>query len=260
MAANTKPTIVIVSGAFHTPESYRKLVTVLEAAGYEVHVPRLPSCNEMRPPNADLASDTALIRSYVESLVRAGRSVAVIGHSYGGQVCSNALCGLGLEERSSKGLRGGVSNLIYLVGYALQEGLATLDKFKEFGNIENMPLVFDMAEDQTVVARDPSTLFGLGGPGVDDAEVEAYVKTLCRWHGKAMFQPLEHAAWRELPVAYIHTTYDVSIPIAEQQSMVKDMEEAGRKVQAFIVESGHAPNFTAPQGILDAVMKLSQAK
>lgn len=73
----------------------------------------------MCPPNADQSSDTTLIRSYVESLVRAGRTVIAIGHSYGGQVYSNALHGLGVEARSSKGLRGGVSNLIYLVGYAL---------------------------------------------------------------------------------------------------------------------------------------------
>ncbi len=114
---------------------------------------------------------------------------------------------------------------MYLVGYALPEGLSTLDKFKEFGNIENMPLAFDMAEDQTVVTRDPKLLFSLQGPGVDDAEIEAYVKTLCRWHGKCMFQPLEHAAWRELPVVYIHTTSDLSIPTPEQQSMVEGLEK-----------------------------------
>lgn len=207
----------------------------------------------MHPPNADLSSDTKLIRSYVESLVRAGRTVIAIGHSYGGQVCSNALHGLGVEARSSKGLRGGVSKHIYLVGYALPEGLSTLDKFKEFGNIENVPLVFDMAEDQTVVPRDPGMLFGLRGPGVDDAEAEEYVKTLCRWHGKAMFQPLEHAAWRDIPAAYIHTTSDMSIPTPEQQNMAKGLEEAGRKVQTFTVESGHCPNFVAAQGVVDAV-------
>ncbi|KAK7742226.1 hypothetical protein SLS62_010777, partial [Diatrype stigma] len=255
MASNAKPTIIIVGGAFQTPESYGKLTVALEASGYEVHVPRLPSCNEMRPPNADLSSDTALIRSYVESLVRAGRTVVAIGHSYGGQVCSNALYGLGVEARSSKGLRGGVSHLVYMVGYALLEGLSTFDKFKEFGNLENMPLVFDMAEDQTVVPRDPRMLFGLRGPGVEDAEVEDYIKTLCRWHGKAMFQPLEHAAWREIPVVYIHTTSDISIPTVEQQNMVKTLEEAGRKVQSFTVESGHCPNFIATQGVVDAINK-----
>lgn len=253
MSTGAKPTIVIVGGAFHTPESYGKLKAVLEGAGYEVHVPRLPSCNEARPPNAELTNDTEHIRTYVEHLANEGHRVVVIGHSYGGQVCSNALTGLGLEARSSQGLKGGVASLIYLAGYALIEGRSTLDKFQEFGKIENMPLVFDMAEDHTIVPRNPRLLFGLTGPGVDEAEIETYIETLCRWHGKGMFQPLERASWRELPVAYIHTTLDTSIPLAEQESMVKTLETTGRKVPTFSVEAGHCPNFTAPQGILGAV-------
>lgn len=253
MSASAKPTLVIVGGAFHTPESYGKLKTVLEGAGYEVHVPRLPSCNEARPPNADLTNDTEHIRNYVEKLANDGHSVIAIGHSYGGQVCSNALTGLGLEARSSQGLKGGVASLIYLVGYALVEGRSTLDKFKEFGKIENMSLVFDMAEDHTVVPRDPKLLFGLAGPGIEEAEIEAYNKTLCRWHGKGMFQPLERASWRDLPVAYIHTTLDTSIPLVEQESMVATLETTGRKVPTFTLESGHCPNFIAPEGIRDAV-------
>ena len=99
MSANSNPTLVIVGGAFHTPASYGKLASALEAHGFEVHVPRLPTRNETRPPNADLTDDPVLIRSYVESLVRAGRTVVAIGHTYGVQAMSNALyaCGLGLE-------------------------------------------------------------------------------------------------------------------------------------------------------------------
>lgn len=114
---------------------------------------------------------------------------------------SNALCGLGLETRTSSVLKGGVSGLIYMVGYALPEGMSTVDKFKEFGKLENVPLVFDMAEDQTIVLRDAPLTMGLRAAGVDESEMEAYVQTLCRWHGKGMMQPREKAAWREIPMA-----------------------------------------------------------
>lgn len=252
MTADIKPTLVIIGGAFHTPASYSKLASALEEAGFEVHVPRLLTCNEARPPNADLTDDTNLVRSYVESLVRAGRTVVPIGHSYGAQVMSNALCGLGLEARSSQGLKGGVSNLVYMVGYALPEGMSTFDKFKEFGKLENVPLAFDMAEDHTIVLRDAPSTMGLRGPGVDEAEVKDYVKTLCRWHGKGMMQPIEKAAWKEIPMAYIHTTTDLSIPSPEQQSMVefveKALEETGRKVQKFTGESVHCPQLLRSTG------------
>ncbi|KAJ2993367.1 hypothetical protein NUW58_g1859 [Xylaria curta] len=259
MISDPKPTVVVVSGAFHTPQSYEKLRVALQGSGYEVHIPRLPTCSQARPPNADLASDTEHIRSYVESLVQARRTVVVVGHSYGGQICSNALCGLGVGVRSSNGLAGGVTCIIYLAGYALPEGVSTLDKFTEFGNIEDMPLAFDMAEDGTAIVHNPRMLFGLDGPGISDEDIEAYNKTLCRWNSKGMLQPLERAAWREIPVAYIHTTSDPSIPTPEQQSMVSFLENAGRKVMTFTVESGHAPNFNAAQGVTEAINKVVSA-
>lgn len=104
------------------PENYSKLTKALEAAGHEVHVPRHPSMNQERPPTAGLAEDTANMRSYVKKLVESGRRVIALLHSYGGQVGTNALHGLGLEGRSAKGLLGGVSDLVYMGAFALPEG------------------------------------------------------------------------------------------------------------------------------------------
>ncbi|KAI0189031.1 alpha/beta-hydrolase [Astrocystis sublimbata] len=261
MVSNEKPTIILVSGAFHTPQSYQKLTHALETYGYEVHVPRLPTCNEARPPNADLASDTELVRRYVETLVHAGRTVIAIGHSYGGQVVSNALCSLGTDTRSSNGLTGGVSKLIFMVGYALDKGKSTADKFKEFGDASSAPLVFDMAEDDTMVVKDPNLLFGLESPGkgITEEEVAAYRETLCRWNGKGMLQPLENESWREIDSCYIYTQLDVSITLPEQESMVKTLQQTGREVKTASVESGHCPNFSAVQAVADAVNGMIQA-
>ncbi|RYO91359.1 hypothetical protein DL763_005033 [Monosporascus cannonballus] len=81
IASCTKPTIVIAHGDWHVPASYKRLATALESAGYEVHVLRLPSVNQARPPNADLSTDTEFMRSYVESLARAGHTVVALLHS-----------------------------------------------------------------------------------------------------------------------------------------------------------------------------------
>ncbi|KAI1260520.1 alpha/beta-hydrolase [Xylariaceae sp. FL1019] len=260
MSPNVKPTIILVPGAFHTPQSYLKLTNALEPYGYEVHVPRLPTTNQVRPPNADLASDTELVRGYVESLVQAGRTVVVVGHSYGGQVVSNALCGLGTETRSAKGLAGGVSKLIYLVGYVLEKGKSTSDKFAEFGDAANAHLVFDMAEDGSMVIRDPKMYLGLEYPGqVTDEEVAAFCETLCRWNGKAMLQPLENEAWREIDSCYIHTQLDVSITPPEQESMVNTLRQTGREVKTASVESGHCPHFNAAQAVADAMDEMIRA-
>ena len=47
-----KPTIVLVHGGWHVPESYEKLITALEKAGYEVHCPRLPTTNQVYAPRS----------------------------------------------------------------------------------------------------------------------------------------------------------------------------------------------------------------
>lgn len=43
MAITEKPTILVIGGAFHVPESYQSLKVALEAAGYDVVSTTLPS-------------------------------------------------------------------------------------------------------------------------------------------------------------------------------------------------------------------------
>lgn len=128
-----------------------------------------------------------------------------------------------------------------------------MDKVKEFGNMDLVPLAFDFAEDNSCLNRDPKTL--MVGPG-DETEVEAYLKTFVRWNGKCMYLPIEHAAWRDIPTAYIYATADMTVPIHYQKHFVEILEKEGRKVQTFELETGHCPNFTDPQGVVDVVNKV----
>lgn len=210
---------------------------------------------QTRPPNADLYTDSDIVRSYVSSLVRAGRTVVALLHSYGGQVGSNALVGLGLADRAAQGLPGGVSHLVYMAAFAVPEGTAMMDKVKEFGHMDLVPIAFSFAEDDTCLNNDPKTLL-VGPSEVPDEEVERYLATLVRWNGKAMYLPIKNAAWREIPVAYIHCTADMTVPLDYQKSFVDGMEKAGRPVQTFELATGHSPNLTATAGVVDAVNKV----
>jgi pimeloyl-ACP methyl ester carboxylesterase len=173
-------------------------------------------------------------------------------HSYGGQVGSDALVGLGTASRAEQGLAGGVSHLVYLAGFAVPEGTAMMDKVKEFGHMDLVPLAFNFAEDDTCLNNDPKTL--LVGPSALSAyEVDRYLALLVRWNGKGMYQPIKHAAWREIPVAYIHSTADMTVPLDYQKSFVEGMEKAGRPVQTFELATGHCPHLTATEGVVDAI-------
>ena len=188
--------------------------------------------NETRPPNTDLSTNTQYIRSYVEGLVDAGRHVIAIMHSYGGQVGTNALIGLGLSEKrtqqrfgpreDSTGGRGGggVVHLIYMCAFALPEGDSMIGKVREFNHEHLMELAFDFAEDKSCLARDPETI--LIGAEYDnneeaEAEVREYLDTLVRWNGRCTYQEISQSAWREIPVTYILTTRDFTVPVDYQK-------------------------------------------
>ena len=260
--APPKPTILIIHGGWHTPKTYAKLTNALKAAGYEVHLPRLPSMNEARPPNADLTTDTDLIRSYVESLADAGHRIIALMHSYGGQVGTNALKGLSLDERAQRlgNHTGGVTHLIYMCAFAMPEGGSMIGKVREFEHEHLMPVAFDFAEDDSVVCRDPKTT--MVGAAYNEAETTEYLSTLVRWNGKCMYQEIARSAWREIPASYIYTSQDMTVPLDYQKSMVEKMQADGRGVQTVELESGHCPNLTATQGVLDMINRVvaDQAK
>ncbi|KAF1851452.1 alpha/beta-hydrolase [Cucurbitaria berberidis CBS 394.84] len=260
--AISKKTILFIGGGWHPPKSYRKLAAALEALGFDVHVPAHPTMNESRPPNADLSTDTANIRSYAEDLLQDGREVIALMHSYGGQVGTNALHGLGITDRAKSGLTGGVSNLIYLAACAVPEGKSMIDMVRHHGHEELMSSAFDVADDMSCVCRDPKATFVGVDSGISDQEVEEYVSTFVRWNGNCMYQPITagRAAWRDIPVTYIYAAKDMTIPLVYQTWFVEEMKKQGVEVQTATLDTGHCPNLTATTETAELVRKIAKGE
>lgn len=77
--ASSKPTIVLVHGAWHGPRNYQSLIERLEAAGYDVIAPSLPSVSE-NPVTKNLDEDIAAVRSAIEPAADEGKDVVVGNH------------------------------------------------------------------------------------------------------------------------------------------------------------------------------------
>lgn len=254
--STSKPEIVISGGGWHTPESYAPFRTALESQGLTVHVPLHPTMNGSRPPNGDLIADSDAFRQVVTELVDAGRSVVVIMHSYGGQVGTNSLIGLGVEARKQQGLSGGVIQLIYLAAQALQEGQSGMSLAQDAGQTAILAAVIDFAEDGTCVNLKPKELFLSPAPGLPEEETEKFLATLGRWYGRCIAQPLQHCAWQEIPMAYIYTLNDVAFPMHYQTTMVERIRSTGREVRTFELESGHCPTWTMPEELATLVKQI----
>ncbi|MEU8821561.1 alpha/beta hydrolase [Actinoplanes sp. NPDC048796] len=96
---STPPTVVLVHGAFADASSFGKLIRELQADDIKVLAPAVP--------NRSLLGDADYIASVLASI---DGPVVLVGHSYGGAVITVA------------GAADNVKALVYLSGYALQEG------------------------------------------------------------------------------------------------------------------------------------------
>jgi hypothetical protein len=72
-----KPIIVLIPGAWHTPEGFTPLLTLLSLAGYPCIPLSLPSAGA-HPSHPDFSQDVAAIRSTITKLAEAGKEVVVV--------------------------------------------------------------------------------------------------------------------------------------------------------------------------------------
>lgn len=114
-------TILFVPGSFALPEFYDPVFEKVRAKGHDIHGLHMPtvglSASQGRPgPGAPptMYDDAAYIANEAERLADQGKRVVIIGHSYGGTPVSQSARGLGVADRSARGLPGGVARLAYM--------------------------------------------------------------------------------------------------------------------------------------------------
>ena len=129
LAAQHKPVVVLVPGAWLTPIQYRELIFLLDISGYRTVIRELPSVNSKNPDAQIVATDTAFVRNtLILPEIRAGREVVLLMHSYGGFPGPVAANGLSKQELSVRGKPGGIIGMIMLSAFIALEGQSLLDK------------------------------------------------------------------------------------------------------------------------------------
>lgn len=113
----SKPTIIFIHGAWHSPEYFNRVIALLEPLGYKCIAPSLPSVGS-KPPTKNLDQDIAVIRSAVVTELEQGNDVIVNAHSWGGIPSVSALDGLSKREREGKA---GVLKLAFIAAFLLTQ-------------------------------------------------------------------------------------------------------------------------------------------
>jgi len=130
---SSKPTIVLVPGAWHKPTIYSSVVEHLSKHGYpSVSLP-LASAGA-NPPHLDFNGDVAAIRNCLANLISEGKEVALVVHSYTGLPGGEAPQGFAKKLREAQGLKGGVIRYIVINGFATPPGFqpVTPNNYSQF--------------------------------------------------------------------------------------------------------------------------------
>ncbi|NKY30555.1 alpha/beta fold hydrolase [Nocardia gamkensis] len=194
MSAPASPTIVLVHGAFADAASWAPVTERLLARGHRVLVPPVF--------NRSLSADAAYIKSFVEQI---DGPVLLAGHSYGGAVITVA------------GVADNVVGLVYVSGYALEEG-ESLGQLQ--GGFPDSDLAADLvyapypiegAEPGTDVSVDIAAFPAIFAAGLDPAKAAVLAVSQRPLSAIAFGEPASAAAWKTKPAWGIVSSADHTI-------------------------------------------------
>ncbi|GID30933.1 alpha/beta fold hydrolase [Paractinoplanes brasiliensis] len=225
----TKPTVVLVHGAFADASGWNGVAERLLRGGYPVIAP----ANPLRGVSADAAYLADVLATI------AGPTV-LVGHSYGGMVITNAA-----------GRNPNVRALVYVAAFAPDQGesLIDLQNRSPGTRLTEAALDFRPYGEGLVDAYIKASAF----PGVFAGDVPATTARLM-WAGqrpadlRALGEPSGTPAWTSIPSWYLAARNDQVLPIAAQRSMAK---RAGARVRE--VGASHVAMISQPAAVADLI-------
>jgi pimeloyl-ACP methyl ester carboxylesterase len=230
----TRPTVVLVHGAFADASGYGGIIRRLQSEGLEARAPM----NPLR----GLASDADAVARYVNAIEG---PALLVGHSYGGAVISQAAPAV---PRAT--------GLVFLSAFALDAG-------ESCASVQE-PFPPSLLASTSV----PSTYDAPGAAGGPDLfiKIEDFHKTFCAdlpedlaavmavsqrpLSAAALTEPATVAGWRSLPSWFMVSEHDNAIPPEAERFMAKRM---GAQVET--VHGSHAAFIARPEVAANIILK-----
>lgn len=218
-------TIILVHGAWADGSSWAKVVSPLLDCGHRPIAVQLPLTS--------LEDDVATVR---RAIALESGPVAVVGHSYGGAVITEA----GTDPK--------VAALVYIAAFVpdVGESAASLGE-----NAEPAPLGAEIRPDEQGYLK--ITEAGIANAFAQDLsalEKQVLFATQSPTSGAALGAAVSAAAWKSRPSWDLVTTNDRAIPPELQRSMAK---RAG--ATTVEVASSHLPMLSRPQDVVALILR-----
>jgi pimeloyl-ACP methyl ester carboxylesterase len=234
----TKPTVVLVHGAFADSSSWNGVIARLLRDGYPV----IGVANPLRA----LHSDAEFLRDVLDSV---DGPIVLAGHSYGGSVMSEAADG-----------HPQVKALVYVASFLLDEGESTGELAGRFPGNELgsalRPVPVRGPDERTVddlyIEQEEFRQIFAGGVPPDVAELMAVTQRPIL--GDALGEKATKAAWKTIPSWTLVTLQDLAVPAEAQRFMA---ERA--KSHAVEVDASHAVTVSRPDVVAQLIDEAARA-
>jgi pimeloyl-ACP methyl ester carboxylesterase len=229
----SRPTVVLVHGAFADASSWNGVIERLQAQGVQVTAP----ANPLR----GISIDSAYINSFLEQIPG---PVLVVAHSYGGAVITNAATNAN-----------NVVGLVYVAAFAPDEGdtlgaIASNSKDSVvFPTL--MPLQYPTGEDQKTAAEltiDPERFHEVFAFDLSVEQTALMAATQRPLSELVFSEPTGVPAWKNLPSWAVVATGDKVVGTDAVRSMA---ERAGATITE--VEGSHVIMISKPQVVVDVI-------
>jgi pimeloyl-ACP methyl ester carboxylesterase len=224
--AQSKPTIVLVHGAFADSSSWNEVISRLKRDGYKA----IAAANPLRGVMADAATVSAVIRSI-------SGPVVLVGHSYGGPVITEAANG-----------NPNVTALVYVSAFTPDRGETSLGLSNKFPGSTLADAIFSVEHGQGAhdlfirldrfhdqfaadLSEDQSTLMAATQRPVAQAALE---------------EKSGSPSWKRLPSYSIYGSQDRNIPPAAMEFMAK---RAGTVKTVVIDGASHVVMISHPEEV-----------
>lgn len=231
---DTRPTIVLVHGAFADASGYAEVIGSLRERGYRT----VGFANPLR----GIAADAAYLAGFLASIPG---PVVLVGHSYGGAVVSAAATG---DDR--------VRALVFLSGWLPDEGESIQQLFDQSGGSPGGAAIrpVELPGGPPDLYLDTEQFADVFAADVDPATSAVMAVTQRPWSGAAFGEPSGPSAWRTVPSWYLLCTEDRTIPPGIQRFMAE-------RARATIVEAAasHASMVSHPEAATELILQAADS-
>ncbi|KAF4816112.1 hypothetical protein CGCSCA5_v006827 [Colletotrichum siamense] len=245
----SKPIVILVHGAWHSPAHYREFLDILEKKGYPCVCPSLPSGRNPSPENPPEA-DVRCIREAIQEVADQGKEIIGIAHSYGGIIATEAFAGFGVKTRAAEGKAGGVKWLVYCCAFIMEGNETMYDiappELLPWQTVEGSLICFTQGYD-------------MGALFYSDLSKEDQQK----WAGLMTYFPkacanyaTKRKAYEGIDTTYIYCEEDALFSVVAQRILVGRVRERGFEIKEESLPAGHFPMLSMPDKLAEIIFNL----